>query len=226
MSNFITSIFAVATLGIAITLFPACDGLFDDMYDNGKTSDNNGKNSSEGKIRQFCIDATEYTQWQYVDLENDEISFVTSLIENDTTETGVPDKWTIALHRYDVKTNNCTAAPIDYQSVSELVEAVSVDKSALEQLDYKADIFTDKKITIDMSHMMEGRIGYAKSYYNEVISSWLNIDMSVMPPIYSMTHTIFVLKTSNGRFFALNLVNYMNDKSEKGYMTVEYARLD
>ncbi len=202
-------------------LFSACNGLFEDVYDNNKLSETS-RVLDEGE---FVIDATSYTQWHYFDFETDNLKFITSTIENDTTEIGVPLKWTIAMHRYDVKTNQCTAAETNYTSIDELQEALSVSPSLLSQFEYRADIFTDNKVITDISQMMDSVIFYQKTYYNETISRWLNVDISSMPPTYNMSHKTYILKTPSNNYYAIYLVNYMNEKMIKGYMTVKYKLL-
>ena len=207
-------------LGAIVVLLSACDGLFEDVYDNNKST-----SSTEVKSGEFTVDATSYTQWHYVSIGTDSVSFYTAEIASDGTETGIPDKWDIALHRYDVKTNGCTAAETNFTSISDLQAALSEDPQLLASLDFKADSLTQKKIIIDMSGMMQGIIGYQESMYNARLSQWLNVDTSVMPPIYTMSHKVYVLSVPDGRYYALYLVNYMNEKSVKGHMTVQYVLL-
>lgn len=207
------------TLGV-VMLLPACDGIFEDIYDNNKTT-------TEEKLveGQFTVDATSYTAWHYLDLDADSINFVTSTIESEETETDIPENWTIALHRYDVKTNGGAAVETDYTSISDLEAAIEADPMLLESLNFCADTTSASKIIIDMSHMMDGYLIYQNTHYNAIIARWLNVDTSTMPPIYTMSHKTYVLRTAEGKYFALYLVNYMNEKSVKGNMTVQYKQL-
>ncbi len=47
-----------------LTLFPACEGLFEDIYD--QPTDGNDSPAVEG---QLYIDASDWTQWHYIDLK-------------------------------------------------------------------------------------------------------------------------------------------------------------
>ena len=87
----------------------------------------------------------------------------------------------------------------------------------------KEDIFTTDKITIDMTGMMDGNIIYAPSSYNEELSGWLNVDTSQMPPIYTMSGKVYLLRVSDGRHAAIILRDYMNDAKVKGFMTIDYV---
>ena len=70
--------------------------------------------------------------------------------------------------------------------------------------------------------MMNGVILYAPSWYNPELSKWLNVDTSTMPPVYTMSGRVYVLKTQDGKAAALQLNNYMNDSKVKGFMTIDY----
>ena len=208
-------------LGVAM-LFSACDGMFEDIYDNNKTL----QPQEIVKDGEFFVDATSYTAWQYLDLSADNITFVSSDIENSTTETGVPSQWTIALHRYDVKTNNCTAAETNFSSISELQIALNANSKLLAQYTFEPDIFSTNKIIIDLSHMIdEGYLIYQEGCYNEVVSRWLNVDISVMPPIYTPSHKVYILHTAADEYYALYLVSFVDENAVKGYLTIKYQLL-
>ena len=85
-----------------------------------------------------------------------------------------------------------------------------------------SDTETTDRITIDMSGMMDGVILYAKSDYNETLSRWLDVDTSTMPPIYTMSGKIYVLRLQDGTHAAIHLLGYANEQNTKGYMTFEY----
>ena len=87
---------------------------------------------------------------------------------------------------------------------------------------FVTDTWTTNKITVDMSHMMDGIILYAEDYYNPCLSLWLDVDTSTMPPIYTLSGKIYLLRLSDGSFAALRLANFMNDAAVKGFMTIDY----
>jgi hypothetical protein len=43
-----------------------------------------------------------------------------------------------------------------------------------------------------------------------------------MPPSYTLSNKIYILKLADGSKAALKLENYMNDAAVKGYMTIRY----
>jgi hypothetical protein len=70
--------------------------------------------------------------------------------------------------------------------------------------------------------MMDGYLSYVESDYNEVLSQWLDVDTSNMPPSYTLSGKIYILRLADGTKAALKLENYMNESAVKGYMTIRY----
>ena len=183
--------------GAAMLSLPSCNGLFEGIYDEPVADTEFGFTKVEQATSSgtIYIDATSYTKWTYIDFET--FSIDTTVIAEDGTETGeVMEGWDLAVHRYDTKTNG--GAVIE-------------------------DVWTEDRITVDMSQMMDGIILYAPSWYNPELSKWLNVDTSTMPPVYTMSGKVYVLMTQDGKAAALQLTNYMNDSKVKGFMTIDYV---
>lgn len=70
--------------------------------------------------------------------------------------------------------------------------------------------------------MMDGIILYAEDYWNPCLSRWLDVDTSTMPPIYTLSGRVYLLRLTDGTFAALRLRNFMDDTAVKGYMTIDY----
>ncbi len=206
----------IAILGtVALTLLSlsSCDGIYDDPSD---MPSNNDKENSYSNV-----DATAYTTWVYLNLAD---GSQTSLPYDNTTD--IPSDWTIALHRYDVKTNAGSAFRTSYTSLSEVKTAA--DKGTFPMP--TADEFTrdePSKITIDMSHMMDGYIDYADANINKVLGRWLNVDTSSMPPVYTMDSNVYLVRTSGGNVYAIQFTGYSNpyQSNTKGYISFEYEPL-
>ena len=199
---------------IAMLSLSACNGILEDIYDAPLTDATKTYGfvaiDSKTHTGRIYIDATDYAEWHYIDLHNKEV------ITKNVNE-APPTTWDFAIHRYDGKTNNgfvaeCTAT--DFNSLP----AVSSISDAL----FIADEWTTDKITTDMSQMMDGIIIYAEDYYNPCLSKWLDVDTSVMPPIYTLSGKIYVLRLSDGTHAALRLTNFMDDSAIKGFMTIDY----
>lgn len=205
-------------VGAALLSLPSCNGLFEGIYDEPVAASEFGftkveQATSSGTI---YIDATSYTKWTYIDF--DTYSIDTTLIAEDGSESGeVMEGWDLAVHRYDTKTNGGSVLETEYTSLDEFRVSGRIPEG-----EYVGDIWTEDRITIDMSQMMNGVILYAPSWYNPELSKWLNVDTSTMPPVYTMSGRVYVLKTQDGKAAALQLNNYMNDSKVKGFMTIDY----
>lgn len=202
----------------AVMSLPSCNGMFDGIYDEPVEASEYGfikveQATSSGTV---FIDATSYTKWTYIDF--DTFTIDTTVIAGDGSETGeVMDGWDLAVHRYDTKTNGGSVIETGFSSLDEFMASGVIPDG-----DYVEDIWTEDRITIDMSGMMDGIILYAPSYYNPELSKWLNVDTSTMPPVYTMSGKVYVLATKEGKYAAVMLSNYMNDSKVKGFMTIDY----
>lgn len=193
---------------------PACNGIFEGIYDMPTTETGNeygfilvDEGARTGRI---YIDATDYTEWHYVDLHGKQVT--TTAVDG-----AAPETWDFAVHRYDAKTNGAAV----WESTAGAFDALPAPGSVSEE-QWTADEWTTDRITVDMSQMMDGIILYAEDYWNPCLSRWLDVDTSTMPPIYTLSGKIYLLRLEDGTFAALRLANFMNDVAVKGYMTIDY----
>lgn len=184
-------------------LLSACNGLFSSVYDTPDAATgssygfvNAATATTPGKI---YVDATDYERWTY-------INFADMSIDTLSINDPEPKRWDIALHRYDAKTNG---------------GSVRVEGSD----EYVADEWTTDVIITDMSTMMDGYLTYAESFYNPVLSSWLDVDKSTMPPVYTLSGKRYFVSLADGREIVLRLVNFMDENAVKGFLTIEYQEL-
>lgn len=192
----------------------SCHGIFGGIYDEPveETSDGFGfiKINEATRTGTIYIDASDYTKWNYISLKDKKV--VTALYDEQQ-----PENWDFAVHRYDAKTNTASVFETEYYDLTD-ISSVSKFSGA----DFIADEWTTNKITIDMSQMMEGIIKYAEDFYNPCLSKWLNVDTSSMPPVYTLSEKVYILKLQDGTFAALKLSNFMNTSGIKGFMTIDY----
>lgn len=209
MRAFKISAALVTTLLTAI----GCNGIFGGIYDEVDAA----TGSTYGFIEQdhdrrggtIFVDAQSYEHWFYLDFHN-HILDSSNIIHGDSE----PPQWDIALHRYDVKTNGGEAAETQYNDVDD------VYLPNTETLDYEADIYDS--VVVDMSTMMQGYLGRCASPVNRVLSRWLNVNTSEMPPIYTLSHKVYIVRFADRTRAALLFSNYMNEASQKGYITIKY----
>ena len=199
---------------IAMLSLSACNGIFEDIYDEPLPEDGNeyGFVVTDDKTRtgRIYIDATDYTEWHYIDLSGKLVTTVAVAAEPPTT-------WDFAIHRYDAKTNGGAVYESGVNDFGSLPDLASIPQEA-----FVTDEWTTEQITVDMSQMMDGIIIYAEDYYNPCLSRWLNVDTSTMPPIYTMSGKVYILRLADGSYAALRLSNFMSDAAIKGFMTIDY----
>ncbi len=192
----------------------ACNGILEGIYDtpsSGTGSEYGFILVDEGaRTGRIYIDATDYTEWHYVDLHG-------KLVTTAAVGAAAPETWDFAVHRYDTKTNGGTV----WESQAGSFDALPAPESVSEE-QWTEDEWTTDRITVDMSQMMDGVILYAEDYWNPCLSRWLDVDTSTMPPIYTLSGKVYLLRLSDSTFAALRLVNFMNDAAVKGYMTIDY----
>ena len=198
--------------GVAAMLLPSCNDLLGDIYDEPVASSEYGfiETCSGSKPGMIYVDATDYEVWTY-------ISFADRTIEPLPVDAPAPEKWDMAVHRYDTKTNG---GVVFATSLSDISLAQGWRPSAGEK--GVADIWTTDKIVTDMSTMMDGYLSYADSYYNPVLSEWLDVDTSTMPPVYTLSGKVYVIEMADGRKAAVKLSDFMNGAGVKGYMSIQY----
>ena len=215
--NTVRNHYALIMTGIAMQLFPSCeDGLLKGIYDEAEEQSEYGfiqteTMNSHGTV---YINSSAYTTWTYIDFANE--TTVTA-----GTDEQAPESWDMAVHRYDTKTNGGCAAITDYTGIEECAGSENIP----DESEFVKDVWTDNVIATDMSGMMDGNIVYAEDWYNAELSRWLDVDTSTMPPIYTKSDNVFILKTADGRMIALKLENYMNSSADKGYMTIQYMTI-
>jgi hypothetical protein len=205
-------LWAVGTVG----LLSSCNGIMNDLYDEpeeSSTTEYGFLSKSDGSsIGEVYVNASKYDRWIYINLHTCKIDSASI----DTTI--VPTEWDIALHRYDVKTNGAAAMIASYTDLSQLMSS-----SVFPTGSYTEDTYTTNKVITDMSGMMQGHLTYASTYYNSVLSSWINVDTSTMPPVYTTSGKVYMIKLSDGTYATIILKSYMNDSSVKGYMRFNYV---
>lgn len=200
----------------AVLLFPACNGLFEGIYDTPSEEERGEfgfvETDNENNSGAIYIDATSYTRWVYIDFHSQTTESV-EIAEDGTC----PESWDVAVHRYDAKTNGASVLETGYTGLSTLKAGGKMPEGV-----YMEDEWTEDKIITDMSGMMQGVFVYESSFYNAELSKWLYVDIGNMPPGYYPSNKVYVVKLKDNSTAAVRLRNFMNTSGAKGYMTIEY----
>ncbi len=186
----------------------SCDNIYDDPSEMGTETD--------GAFQ--YVDAQDYKQIVYLNFKDKSKK---SLDYQNTKD--IPPEWTMALHRYDCITNGGSAYETTYTDLDKFVEDAG---NGTYQMPSAEEFTADEpgKITIDMSGMMDGKIEYADHSFNKVLGKWLTIDTSSMPPIYTPSNKVYILKDKDGQYAAIQFTGFSNpnDYDKKGYISFKY----
>jgi len=229
----------------AILFLSSCSGIFDDIYDEAPADSTfqEGFHTTEANTFTLQLNATSYDEWIYISLADrtiERISIPTELtgswdgrsakvyqlVEGDryteldyipTDAQEEPDRWDFAIHHFDVKTNGAEAAESPWTEISQ------VNKTTAASLDFVADKWSDHQVITDLREMMGFKIGYQNSKVNPAISSWVSMDFSTPPPVYSATGRVYLLRLASGELAALKMRSYMSEAGTKGFLTIDIA---
>ena len=153
----------------------------------------------------------DFNAWEYYSngqvVETKEATGDASLIKID---------WHIAIHRYDIKTNGGAALATE-ETAMNAVKNIPAEG-------YTADEQTENEVIVDMSGMMDGKIGYVKSPLNRVLSQWLTkTPTGGMPPYeYEETNLIYLLKCADGTYAKLKFTDHQDTEGNTGRVSFTY----
>ena len=92
----------------------------------------------------------------------------------------------------------------------------------LSLLTFTEDEWTENAVWADQSQMLNCYIGSQGIRINNVLSSWLTVDLPPIPPAFTHNNHIFVLRLSDGTYAALQLANYLSPSGTKCFLTINY----
>ena len=188
-----------------------CEDVLSDFYDEprqvvaeaGFLSPSDGEH--EGII---VVDVRSYSRWVYLDFHSLTIDSADMLLAEET-----PSHWDIALHRYDACTHHGAAAVLP---ASDLATA----ENLLSLVSFTPDV--DSLVVTDMSQMVDGILGYTSTPVNPVLSCWMDVDLSIMPPHYTPSERVYLVRLSDESVVALRFDKYKSAEGVKGILTLHY----
>ena len=83
------------------------------------------------------------------------------------------------------------------------------------------DVWSTHKVMIDVSHMMQGHVVFESTWYNAALD-WVTVDTSTMPPTFTSSDKVYIVRMADSSYAAVRLVSYMNVMGTKGHMTFDY----
>lgn len=200
---------AALTWFVAAISFTSCDNIYDepDQVEIVATSENAYR----------LVNATSYAHWVYFNLhQRDSITLHYS-------DKDVPIAWDMAIHRYDVKTNGGSVLETNYTSLETLKEDIEAGVFVRPMPATYTPDEPDSIIT-DLSRMMEGIVQYEKTDKNIEMGKWLNVNLRDMPPIYTPSNKVYLLRMKDNTVAAVHFTGFTNPNKYniKGYISFEY----
>jgi len=229
----------------------ACNGIFDDIYDEAPLP-------AEGDL---YIDASNWTQWHYVCLHRladgasdslrQEPAVVTLDIPTAATEAFDADSVGIYTYWYDVygegisrrelracyptarqpepdhwdlafhRNNVRTNGGAALETSITDISRVG-DHGAFATLDFVADTWNETDVWTLQDRMLQGLVGNQRITVNSELSRWLGIDIPPMPPAFNHNGHVFVVRLADGTYAALRLKSYIGADNVKCRLTIEY----
>ena len=129
-----------------------------------------------------------------------------------------PEKWTFAVHRNNVRTNDCLVAETSYTTLSEIPD----NSDWFSNLEFTPDEWNQTDVWTMQDRMLNGIIGNQGIYTNKVLSGWLKMIIPPMPPVFEINRHVFVLKLPDGNFAAIQLSDYMDSSGKKCCLSINY----
>lgn len=189
------------------------------------TADPNFNTSSAWVTLPIPVETTEteteqgcgiYTYWYDVFGAGIGVNEFRSFYPTATQQT--PDNWTIAIHRNNVRTNGCAVAATGLRSFDELPQF----PGWYDGLDFVTDEWNENDVWVLQDRMLLGQIGCQGIPVNEVLSSWLTIDIPPVPPSFTLDSQVYLLRLPDNTMAALQLVNYQSSAGVKCCLSINY----
>ena len=129
-----------------------------------------------------------------------------------------PDHWDLAIHYADARTNGGAVLKTSYTSIDDL-PASSADFSGTE---FTPDEWSESDVWADQTEPLNKILGCQGININKVLSSWLQVEMKSLPPLFTLDSHVFLIRLKSGRYAAVQLKNYMDANGDKGILTINY----
>jgi hypothetical protein len=156
-----------------------------------------------------------YTYWYDVfgaGLSNHEFQSFTP-----TAEQPEPEKWHIAVHRNNVRTNGGAVYETTYTSMKSLPES----SEAFADATFTEDEWNELDVWTIQKQMLNGLIGNQGIAINPVLSRWLSVEFPP-PPNFKLNNHVFIVRFNDGTYAAVQLENYQSPAGVKCCLTINY----
>jgi hypothetical protein len=190
----------------------------------GDDKDDLFKKKNEPKEGIAVLDCSSYQQWNFFSFaQGSLIGTCDAGNEADYEAWSKRADWDLAFHRQDVKTNsgasgvgkggileyNFNGQAFDFDAVKEVPET-----------GYQAD--EQDSVIYDMSQMMQGVIGYAKTGLSQPPKKWAVLT-DMMNSKWEYAQKVFIIRTADAKYAKIYLKDFKNDLGVSGTITMQYV---
>ncbi|MDR1274709.1 MAG: hypothetical protein LBK12_09190 [Odoribacteraceae bacterium] len=152
------------------------------------------------------VNASDYTKWVYFSFERGQVVAVTDPRDDLS--------WDIALHRYDLKTNGGASGTGQGAALKTEYKKFN-DVATIPAAGYEVDVTAD----INLSGMPPV---YTEDSKNEVLGTWVTMDLSTMPPPTVLSKVVYIVRTAAGKHVKVLFTDNTNDEGVTGHVTFSY----
>ncbi len=135
-----------------------------------------------------------------------------------TEKQAEPSKWSIAIHRNNVRTNGGSAWRSPYRSFDEMPSGTDW----LDNVIFSEDEWNQTDVWTVQDRMLLGLAGNQGIKINNLLGQWLTMKIPPMPPVFTHDKSVYVLRLSDGSYAALQLADYVNSAGTKCHLTINY----
>lgn len=171
--------------------------------------------SSAATVSYQYVNATNYANWVYFNLHQKDDSATVNY------QTEYSGNWDIALHRYDIKTNNGAAYETSYESLETLKSDIADGTFTIPASSQLVKDNPNDSIMTGLS-MAEGKMYYNKSSKNDELGKWLTLNMASMPPVYTLSGKVYIIALSDGTYAAFKGNGFRDASGRSGNISFDY----
>ncbi|MEG1498427.1 MAG: HmuY family protein [Bacteroidales bacterium] len=169
-------------------------------------------------IKTVLVDGRNFDRWIYFSFQKGD----TVQISNPQTDL----RWDIAFHRWDVKTNGGLSGVGKGEAKMTKFTDFNISMALPLESEWVKDTFL-----LTYMHrpiMSDSAPAEQRSWVpaNKELGKWLLVNMSIIPPVYTMAKNIYWVRSAGGKMVQLRFDAYMNERAEKGYVKFSYWILE
>ncbi len=239
--NHINRLLIYFLAGCCLTLAASCEGVFGGIYDEDR-GDETGV-----KPGQLYIDATSWNDWYYIDLDSlvdlidkgdaaalqqAQTKFTPWPIPQTENTEAMRDSSGMYIYWFDIFGKGMSNYERrGYKPTAPQPEpehwtfAVPASASSFVDKTFTPDTWSERDVWVDHKEMLNCIMGNQGIKINQVLSSWLVFNIPPIPPTYTFNNHVFILRTKDGEYFALQLANYTDTKGTTCYLTINYRKI-